>query len=346
VIGKFSLPLANKPASAAWIGTINYFLASMFWGLNIPLTASLLKTIDPFWLSPIRYVIAATVLALWVVCTLGYSQLRSPVPMFRVATLSLCVATFLTCFNLGLMYTDSITAAAVMAGSPVYVAVVSRFMIGAKLERGFWGAAILTMVGAGIAVYGRVYVSTSAGGSNMGPNIGSNIGSNVGLHGGEVLLVLSTACWTVYSILAQRWFPATVSQLRRTFLTTITAVPWLVLFWVLARLLGLVGEPNLHPNGAEVINLLLTAVFASALAVVAWNNGVAKLGINAGSVWQNMVPVFAVVISVIFFGLVPTVAQVIGGIVVLSGVLYFQWHKLRYRSENQRAARTATGAAP
>ncbi len=313
----FNLTLANKPAAAAWIGTINYFLASLFWGLNIPLTASLLKTIDPFWLSPIRYVIAATVLALWVIGTLGFSQLRSPVPMRRVAALSLCVAAFLTCFNLGLMYTDSITAAAVMAGSPVYVAVVSRFMIGSRLERGFWGAALLTMVGAGIAVYGRASVSTSAN------------GPNVQLHGGEVLMVLSIACWTVYSILAQRWFPADISQLRRTFLTTITALPWLVLFWVLARLLGLAGEPNLHPNGEAVINILLTAVFASALAVVAWNNGVAKLGINAGSVWQNMVPVFAVVISVIFFGLVPTVAQVIGGVVVLSGVLYLQWHKAR-----------------
>lgn len=313
--------MVHKPASAAWVGTINYFLASVFWGLNIPLTASLLKTIDPFWLSPIRYVIAATVLAIWVVGTLGFSQLRSPVPMRRVAALSLCVAAFLTCFNLGLMYSDSITAAAVMAGSPVYVAVVSRFMISARLERGFGGAALLTMVGAGIAVYGRASVSTSASASANG--------ANVGLHGGEVLLVMSIACWTVYSILAQRWFPSDVSQLRRTFLTTITALPWLVLLWVLARLTGLVGEPNLHPNGEALINLLLTAVFGSALAVVAWNNGVAKLGINAGSVWQNMVPVFAVVISVIFFGLVPTLAQVIGGIVVLSGVLYLQWRKVR-----------------
>ncbi len=305
--------LANKPLSAAWFGTINYFLASLFWGLNIPLTASLLKTIDPFWLSPIRYLIAATVLGLWVVATLGVSQLRSPIPIGRVAALSLGVSAFLTCFNLGLMYTDSITAAAVMAGSPVYVAVVSRFMIGARLEKGFWGAAFLTMAGAAIAVYGRA----DAGGQKLG------------LHGGEILLVLSIACWTIYSILAQRWFASDISQLRRTFLTTITALPWLLLFWVLARLAGFVGEPNLQPNAEAQVNLLLTAVFGSALAVVAWNNGVAKLGINAGSVWQNMVPVFAVLISVLFFGLIPTLAQVVGGLVVLSGVVYLQWRKMR-----------------
>ena len=102
-----------------------------------------------------------------------------------------------------------------------------------------------------------------------------------------------------------------------------------MLFWGLARVLGIVGPPNLQPDGEAIIDLLSTAVLGSALAVVAWNNGVAKLGINAGSVWQNMVPVFAVLISVIFFGLVPSVAQIIGGLVVLSGVLYLQWHKMR-----------------
>jgi hypothetical protein len=41
-----------------------------------------------------------------------------------------------------------LTVAALSAGSPVYVAVVSRLMTGARLERGFWGATVLTLVGA------------------------------------------------------------------------------------------------------------------------------------------------------------------------------------------------------
>jgi hypothetical protein len=32
----------------------------VFWGLNIPLTSELPKLLDPFWVSPARYLIAST----------------------------------------------------------------------------------------------------------------------------------------------------------------------------------------------------------------------------------------------------------------------------------------------
>jgi drug/metabolite transporter (DMT)-like permease len=36
-----------------------------------------------------------------------------------------------------------------------------------------------------------------------------------------------------------------------------------------------------------------------------------------------------VLISLIFFGVMPLPEQVLGGVIVLAGVLYMQWHKLR-----------------
>lgn len=302
-------------------GTACYLLASVLWGLNIPMTAALLRVFDPFWLSPYRYLIASSLLGAWVLATLGPSQLRSPIPLARVALLSLAVAGFLVCFNVGLLLTHPVTAAAVIAGSPVYVAVVSRVMTGARLARGFWGATALTAIGAGIAV---------AGGANA---------QGLRLSGGEPLLVLSIASWTVYSLLAQRWFAPGVPQLRRTFLSSLGAIPWLLLFWAIARGVGWVGAPYLAPAGRDLAYLLVTAVLCTALATVAWNVGVARLGIAVGGLWQNAVPVFAVLISLAAFGVVPTGAQVLGGAVVMAGVLYMQW-------QTMRAAHPAPGASP
>lgn len=296
-------------APGALTGTLSYLMASAFWGLNIPLTAVLLESMDPFWIPPCRYLIAATVLGLWLAVSAGPAQLRRPVALTRVLPLSLAVALFLVSFNLGLRDTHPITAAAVMAGSPVYVAIVSRLITGARLEKGFWGAALLTVAGAGIAIGGR------AGATGFT------------LSGGEFWLVASIMFWTLYSIYAQRWFPASVSQLRRTYMTTVWALPWLLVFWALARAAGLAGAPNLDPSASALWILLVTAVFSSALAVVAWNTGVARLGVNAGALWQNMVPVFAVLISLLFFGVVPSVHQVIGGLVVLSGVMFMHWRR-------------------
>lgn len=304
--------MPNRP-SAALVGTVCYAIASVLWGLNIPLTAALLEHFDPFWLPPLRYLIAGAVLGGWVVATLGAAALRSPIALSRVALLGGAVAAFLACFTVGLQHTHPITAAALIAGSPVYVAVVSRVMTGARLAPGFVGATLMTLAGAAIAIAGRAHTT----------------GAGLKLQGGEPLLIGSIVWWTVYSILAQRWFEPGTPQLRRTFLGSTAAIPWLLVFWALAGALGVVGPPNLDPTPREAIYVVITAVFCTAIATVAWNIGVSRLGIAVGGMWQNTVPVFAVLISLVFFGVVPTLAQIAGGAVVLVGVLWMQWHTVR-----------------
>ncbi len=97
------------------------------------------------------------------------------------------------------------------------------------------------------------------------------------------------------------------------------------------------GAPYLAPAGRDLAYLLTTAVLCTAIATVAWNVGVARLGIATGALWQNAVPVFAVAISLLAFGVVPTGAQVLGGALVMGGVLYMQWQSVR-------AARAPSGA--
>lgn len=74
---------------------------------------------------------------------------------------------------------------------------------------------------------------------------------------------------------------------------------------------------------------MLTAVLSTAAGPVLWNVGVARLGVNAGMMWQNTVPVFAVLIAAIFFGVRPLPEQIVGGLVVMAGVLYMQWARMR-----------------
>jgi len=326
---------AGAARSAFVVGTAGYFISAVLWGLNLPLSAALLKHFDPFWVSPLRYVLASLLLGGMVLASLGPARLRSPVPLWRVAVLSLCVASFLVLYNLGLFRTHPMTVAAISAGSPVYVAIVSRVMTGARLERGFWGATALTLLGAGIAIAGRIKAQAAAG-VPAGPSAFS-------LQGGELLVVAGICCWTAYSILAQRWFTPATGQLQRTWLTTIGALPWLFLFWVLARAAGLAGEPNLQPATVPLLQLLMSAVFCTALATVAWNTGVNRLGIQTGGMWQNTVPVFAVLIGMLFFGLQPLAEQLIGGAIVLAGVLYMQWQRGRGARAAALAAQAPSG---
>jgi drug/metabolite transporter (DMT)-like permease len=153
------------------------------------------------------------------------------------------------------------------------------------------------------------------------------VGGSASEEAGSMLA--SFVAWTAFSILSVKWFPPETPQIARQFLTLLGAIPWLLGWWVLARLVGLAGEPQLHPDATALTYLLITAVFSTALGGVAWNFGVARMGINAGVMWQNTVPVFAVLISLVFFGQKPLLEQVIGGALVLAGVLYMQWQRMR-----------------
>jgi len=308
--GPLERPGAGDPRQAWILGTAFFVFSAFFWGMNVPMTTRLFATWDAWFLAPARILIAGMVLALLVVLTRGARELAWPIMTGRALVLALPLAAFFVSYNLGLQYSNPITAAAVMAGAPVYAAVVLRVLTGARLERGFAPAAILTCIGAWIAVQGRPGVS----------------GAGFGFGGGELLIVLAFMCWNTYSIGSQRWFPPDTVQLRRTYVATLASLPWLVIAWLLAWGTGIVSAPRLDPDAEALTLLLVTATFATGLAIYSWNMGVQRAGLAAGSLWQNMVPVFAVLVSMLY-GIFPTTQQIIGGAIVLGGVLYMQWRR-------------------
>ncbi|MFA7665250.1 MAG: DMT family transporter [Burkholderiaceae bacterium] len=300
----------SQPPGRPVSGTFAYFATTVCWGANIPLTTILFRSFDPFFLSLIRALLAAAVLGCGVILVFGWRQLTLPIALWRAALMSGAMAAFFVLYNLGLHFTNTITAAAIMAGAPVYAAVTMRLLTGMPLERGFLPAVALTVLGGSIAVLSR---------ADGGP---------IALQGGEILIVLAFGCWTVYSLYAQRWFGSEVSQLRRTWVATLVAGLWLVPFWLLTRAIGLAPAPNLAPDAEALLWLGLTATFSSALGGLLWNVGVSRVGLTAGLLWQNMVPVFGVLISMMF-GFVPTPGQILGGLLVICGVVLMQWRRFQ-----------------
>lgn len=304
------------------VGTASYLLASVFWGMNIPFTAILFRTFDPFFMAAVRVAIAVTLLAAIVLVALGPRALAVPMRALHFALMTLAMAGFFVFYNLALRYTNAITAAALMAGAPVYAAVTMRIVAGARLERGFKVAATLTLVGAGVAIAGRALET----------------GERLRFEGGEPLIVLSLVCWALYSLGAQRWFDPSVPQLRRTYVSTLGTTAWLALCWWALRSADMIGPPNLAPDAQAIALLLATAVFSTALGIVAWNIGVHRMGLMAGSLWQNTVPVFAVLIAVAM-DIMPTASQLVGGAIVIAGVLYMQWLRMRWPLGPERQRR-------
>lgn len=140
---------------------------------------------------------------------------------------------------------------------------------------------------------------------------------------GDLLMLLAVLAWSIYSLLLRYW---------RTWLAPI---PPLVLLGVLIGL----GIPLILPfflfelsQGATLVMTPLnlsaigyTAIFASLVAYLCWNNGVRVLGTASAALFNYLMPVFAA-----FFGwlLLDEHLQAFhwyGGALILFGLLLASW---------------------
>lgn len=280
------------------------------WGGNVPVSKVMLAHFDLVPLSAVRTTMATAALVLLLLAVEGLGALRIDVGLRRFLLLGLMMGGFFLIYTLGIQFSNPISAAAVQVASPLVAAVTVRVATGLRFDPGFGVALALTVLGGLILVAGSLFGR-----------------GEVTLGGGEVIVLLSNALWTFYSLKAQAWFERE-SQLHRTYVASLSAMGWSIVLAVILVAAGGASSPFLEADPWIWSQLLLVAVFASGLGGYFWNVGASRLGVAVASLWVNLVPFFAVLWSMAY-GFVPNLYQIAGGLVALSGVVYMQWRKLQ-----------------
>lgn len=280
------------------------------WGANVPVSKVMLAHFDLIPMSAIRTAAAGIVLALLLVLVEGFGALKINVGARRFLLLGLMMGGFFTMYTLGIKFSNPVSAATVQVAGPLVSAITVRLATGARFDPGFPIALLLTLAGGVIL----------ASGSFVGRE-------QVTLGGGEIVVLLSNALWTLYSLKAQVWFDR-ASQLHRTYVASLSAMGWMGLLSVILISLDWARSPFTVTEPWVWTQLLLVALFASGLGGYFWNVGASRLGVAIASLWVNLVPFFAVLWSMAY-GFMPNAYQIAGGLVALSGVVYMQWRKLR-----------------
>jgi drug/metabolite transporter (DMT)-like permease len=149
---------------------------------------------------------------------------------------------------------------------------------------------------------------------------------SVEFRGGEILIVLANITWTWMSMAAQRWLKG-FTQLQITAATVAAVAFWLLLFLPAAAISGLVA---LHVDfGAQSLSMLgFAGLLPIALGNFCWHYGVSRIGVTVASMYNNLLPVAAVVVTV-WLGGSFTWQQVLGAVIILAGVFSAQLIALR-----------------
>lgn len=136
-----------------------------------------------------------------------------------------------------------------------------------------------------------------------------------GVAAGDGLMLLACLSYAAYGVLLKRW-KIPLSNWHSLLIQVWCAVPVLFVYY-LAR-----SAPPVTLGGLPLV--LFAGIPASIVAPFLWMHGLARLGPSRATTLMNLLPVFTVLIAVLFLGESLHAYEVIGGLVTLLGVVMAQ----------------------
>lgn len=200
---------------------------------------------------------------------------------------------------MGLKYVSGAVGGVIIGSSPVVTALLSAMLIQDVPLRAVWAGGLLSFAGVGLV---SVAGFQAAGDQ---PLLGS------------LLVFGGVASWALYSIgsrqIMERHSALTVNW-ATLLVATVLQVP---LLWMDRKMLD-AGLGSVMP--ADWMALGYLVLFATAIAQQAWLFGVKGIGPSRASVFGNLTPVAAVVLSVVLLHESVGASEVLGIALILAGV--------------------------
>jgi drug/metabolite transporter (DMT)-like permease len=275
-------------------------LTSLFWAGNAIIGRAVADRIPPIALAQIRWSIAFLILL-----PFAWSSLRKDLPAIRrhfgiMLVLSLTgIAAFNTLQYWSLAHTTAINATLMLSSAPLLIGFLSWVVFRDPLTRGQLAGVLVSLTGVAAIVSGG------------DPTRFASLSLNLG----DIVMLVAIAIYSLYSILLRRR-PAMAPL---SFLTATVGIGAAVLLPL--SMLEFASGRRLAPLDFEsVAALAYVSIFPSILAYLFFNRGVELIGANRAGPFFHFIPLFGVVLAVIFLGERPSLHHFIGAALILGGV--------------------------
>ncbi|MGQ0619874.1 MAG: DMT family transporter [Panacagrimonas sp.] len=279
-------------------------LSCLCWAGNLAVGRLLRDVIGPGLLVCLRTLLAVVLLATIARVFMPKPEAATPVAPRRWGLLLLMAATGIVGYQ-GLLYqalhtTGAFNAALINALAPLVTALLAWAVHGTRLSLAAYAGILLSIIG--------VVVILSGGDRER--LLALRFGA------GDLLILVAVLLWAVYS-LAGREVMRSGSVIGTTALATGLALP-LSLPWALIEHSWASVEWTAGVWGG----LIYVAVFASVVAMLAWNRAVNLAGAAHAAAAMNMMPLYALASSVFLLHEPFHLYQGVGGALVIAGCLW------------------------
>jgi len=274
--------------------------AASVWGASFIATKVALHDVSPITIVWLRFAIGVVILGAAVAMRKEFKALNKS-EWGYFALLGFLGITFHQWLQSnGLKTSEASTTAWIVATTPVFMAVLGWLILKEKL-----GA--IKILGIALAFVGVLLVVSD----------GNLASISVGKFGapGDVLIMISSINWAVFSALSRRGLKIYSASLMIFYV--------MVFGWLFTSLLFVGGGnyveiPALTLDGW--LGILFLGIFCSGLAYIAWYDALQALSTAQTGVFLYIEPLIAMVVAFIILGEKITVASLVGGGIILFGV--------------------------
>jgi drug/metabolite transporter (DMT)-like permease len=288
------------------LGLLAMTITVLSWGGLFQVGKVVLATLDPYYLTVIRYGIASSILLIILMLVEGRHTLaelrRDPRRAWLLFYGTMGFAGFSLLTFEGLRSTSPQQAAVIAGMQPLMMALVLWLIRGMR-------PAGVTLVCIAVAFAGCVVVVSRG-------DLASLAGS--GNLVGDCLVLAGSLCWVVYTLGAQRF--TDWSPLRYTALSCALGTLSIFIFSGIATWLGRAHVPSPAQIGSVFWQMSFLIVMASVVAVLLWNVGVKNLGPQNATLFGNFIPVVVFAIGILE-GQTNAAAEYLGAAMVLAALI-------------------------
>ena len=277
-------------------------LATLLWGGNFVIGRAVAGDIPPITLAFLRWCVAFIVFL-----PIAYSRVKRERHMIKANWPAVIVMaiTGVACFNtlvyIGVYYTTSINASLMNSSTPIIIYILSFVFLKERLSK-------FQLIGTALSLAGVIFILSKGSLETL---------LSFSFNKGDLIVLIAVFCWGVYSLLVKQYAGRLPGY--STFLVTIALGVMMLLPFTIYELMTTSVEIVWSPSTIGAI--LYVGIIASIVAFLSWNNGVVALGANKASIYLNFIPLFAAIFAVLFLDEDLLLAQLIGGLAVICGVL-------------------------
>ncbi len=276
-------------------------LTPFFWACNWIVGRGLAHDIPPLAMTFYRWLFALVILAPFALPRVARDfavvrrHWRVLVPLGAIG-----IGTHNALAYLGLNYTTATNGVILNSFIPVMIVAMSWLFLGERLSATRLAGVVVSLTGV-LTIISRGSLDALA---------------SFRLNGGDLIVILSMAMWSVYTI-CLRFRPPGLDTVA--FLFVIACIGELV---VLPFYLGEVafGRPVTW-TWTGFAAIAAVALFSSVLAYIFWNRGVAEVGAPVAGLFIHLMPVFGVVLAWLFLGERLSPYHVAGIALILTGIM-------------------------